>query len=196
MRQAQSGTIRARAEVDDRLAHSPAPSVAPLARAVAARVPHHVTQRGNQRQPTFCADSDDTADRTLLASACRRHGIVVWAWCLMPNHVHPILVPDPALRPPWAKPTSATRGRPASVSAGSASSGRAASRPARSSRRTCSPPPAMSSTTRSAPALPRAEDWPWSGARAHLAGRDDGLAVAGPLLDAVRGPSGISVCGP
>ncbi len=28
-----------------------------------------------------------------------------------------------------------------------------------------------------------AEDWPWSSARAHLAGRDDGLVAAAPLLD-------------
>jgi putative transposase len=27
-----------------------------------------------------------------------------------------------------------------------------------------------------------AEDWPWSSARAHLEGRDDGLASAAPLL--------------
>jgi putative transposase len=29
----------------------------------------------------------------------------------------------------------------------------------------------------------RAEDWPWSSARAHLSGRDDGLVVVGPLLE-------------
>jgi putative transposase len=28
----------------------------------------------------------------------------------------------------------------------------------------------------------RAEDWPWSSARAHLAGRDDGLVEVAPLL--------------
>jgi len=28
----------------------------------------------------------------------------------------------------------------------------------------------------------RAQDWPWSSARAHLAGRDDGVARVGPLL--------------
>jgi putative transposase len=30
-----------------------------------------------------------------------------------------------------------------------------------------------------------ARDWRWSSARAHLAGRDDGLVVARPLLDRV-----------
>jgi putative transposase len=31
----------------------------------------------------------------------------------------------------------------------------------------------------------RAEDWPWSSARAHLAGGDDGLVEVAPLLDRV-----------
>jgi putative transposase len=31
----------------------------------------------------------------------------------------------------------------------------------------------------------RAEGWPWSSARAHLAGRDDGLVAVAPLRDAV-----------
>ena len=31
----------------------------------------------------------------------------------------------------------------------------------------------------------RAEDWPWSSARAHLAGRDDGLVQVQPLLGQV-----------
>ena len=34
----------------------------------------------------------------------------------------------------------------------------------------------------------RAEDWPWSSVRAHLAGRDDGLVEVGPLLSRSGGP--------
>ena len=68
--------------------------MARLARAVAAGVPHHVTQRGNRRQPTFFGDADYAAYRDLLAAACRRHGVAVWAWCLMPNHVHIVAVPS------------------------------------------------------------------------------------------------------
>lgn len=33
----------------------------------------------------------------------------------------------------------------------------------------------------------RAEDWPWSSARAHLAGRDDGLVKVAPLLQGEPG---------
>jgi putative transposase len=32
----------------------------------------------------------------------------------------------------------------------------------------------------------RAEDWPWSSAKAHLAGQDDGLVTVKPVLDRVR----------
>jgi putative transposase len=67
--------------------------MARLARAVAAGVPHHVTQRGNRRQPTFFGEGDYALYRDLLATWCRAHGVVVWAWCLMPNHVHLVLVP-------------------------------------------------------------------------------------------------------
>ena len=31
----------------------------------------------------------------------------------------------------------------------------------------------------------RAADWPWSSARAHLGGRDDGVAVVAPLLSRI-----------
>jgi len=31
----------------------------------------------------------------------------------------------------------------------------------------------------------RSEDWPWSSARAHLAGRDDALVTVKPLLDRI-----------
>ncbi len=57
-------------------------------------VAHHVTQRGNRRQPVFFGDDDYRAYRTLLAAGCRDAGVEVWAYCLIPNHVHPILTPS------------------------------------------------------------------------------------------------------
>jgi len=42
----------------------------------------------------FFGDEDYDLYRDLLSSQCRRQGIAVWAYCLMPNHVHLILVPD------------------------------------------------------------------------------------------------------
>jgi putative transposase len=63
------------------------------ARQVLPGVPHHVTQRGNRRQPTFFSDSDYGLYLGLLRHWCAKRGTAVWAWCLMPNHVHLILVP-------------------------------------------------------------------------------------------------------
>ena len=68
--------------------------MARLARYVIPGVPHHVTQRGNGRQQTFFSDADYAAYRDLLAKHCAAHGVAVWSWVLMPNHVHLILVPE------------------------------------------------------------------------------------------------------
>jgi putative transposase len=64
-----------------------------LARVVIPGAPHHVTQRGNRRQPTFFRDDDYTAYLDLMGHWCRERSVQVWAYCLMPNHVHLIAVP-------------------------------------------------------------------------------------------------------
>jgi putative transposase len=53
-----------------------------------------VTQRGNRRQTTFFGDADYALYRQLLGEWCAKAGTKIWAWCLMPNHVHLILVPS------------------------------------------------------------------------------------------------------
>jgi putative transposase len=63
------------------------------ARLVVPHLPHHVTQRGNRRQPTFFSEADRALYLRLLRLGCAKAGTRVWAWCLMPNHVHLILVP-------------------------------------------------------------------------------------------------------
>lgn len=63
------------------------------ARTVVPGSPHHVTQRGNRRQPTFFSEADYALYLGLLRYWCTKAGTKVWAWCLMPNHVHLILVP-------------------------------------------------------------------------------------------------------
>ena len=68
--------------------------MARLARIVLPHIPHHVTQRGNGRARTFFGDADYRHYSDLLADHCRRHGIGIWGWCLMPNHVHLILTPS------------------------------------------------------------------------------------------------------
>ncbi len=64
-----------------------------LSRVVLPGIPHHITQRGNRRQQTFFIEDDYRAYLELLVGACRHHNSAVWAWCLMPNHVHLIMTP-------------------------------------------------------------------------------------------------------
>ena len=68
--------------------------MARLARYILPGVAHHVTQRGNGRQTTFFCDADYATYLDLLGVHCAVHGVAVWSWVLMPNHVHLILVPD------------------------------------------------------------------------------------------------------
>jgi putative transposase len=70
--------------------------MARLARVVAPGLPHHVTQRGNRRQPTFFCDDDYKYYLELMGQWSSAHQIEIWAYCLMPNHVHLIAVPQSA----------------------------------------------------------------------------------------------------
>jgi REP-associated tyrosine transposase len=65
-----------------------------LARIVVPGYPHHVTQRGGRRQLTFFDDFDYRAYIELIASLKRESGVDIWAYCLMPNHVHFVVVPQ------------------------------------------------------------------------------------------------------
>ena len=65
-----------------------------IARIVISGLPHHITQRGSRRQATFFCKEDYLAYIELMAQWCARCGVDVWAYCLMPNHVHLIAVPQ------------------------------------------------------------------------------------------------------
>ena len=67
--------------------------MARMARLVVPNHPHHVTQRGNRRQSVFFGDDDYRAYLALTQDACERAETAVLAYCLMPNHVHLIMVP-------------------------------------------------------------------------------------------------------
>jgi putative transposase len=68
--------------------------MARIARVVAPGMPHHVTQRGNRRQQTFFNDEDYLAYLELMSEWCSKYKVQIWAYCLMPNHVHLIAVPE------------------------------------------------------------------------------------------------------
>ncbi len=71
--------------------HLPMPR---LPRVVIPGIAHHVTQRGNRRLPVFFGEADFALYRELIAEGCRKARVRVLAWCLMPNHVHLVVVPD------------------------------------------------------------------------------------------------------
>lgn len=56
--------------------------------------PQHITQRGNNRQACFYADSDYRHYLELLDKACRRHECSLHAYVLMTNHVHLLMTPS------------------------------------------------------------------------------------------------------
>lgn len=68
--------------------------MARLARIIVPGLAHHVTQRGNRREPIFFEPGDQEVYRDLLAGQAAKARVAVWAYCLMPNHVHLILVPE------------------------------------------------------------------------------------------------------
>lgn len=160
--------------------------MARLARLVLPGVPYHVTQRGNRRQQTFFEEGDYALYRDLLSEAARRAGTRVWSYCLMPNHVHLIVVPadEDGLRRTFADAHRRYtafinarhrwtghlwQGRYGAVAMDEGHLGAAARYVALNPVR--------------ARLVDRAGDWPWSSARAHLAGVDDGLVEVAPLLE-------------
>jgi putative transposase len=160
-----------------------------MARVVAAGVPHHVTQRGNRRQQVFFSDGDYALYKSLLAEGCEAAGVEVWAYCLMPNHVHLILLPhdEDGLR---AALGEAHRRYTRHINAredwrGYLWQGRFASFPM-DERHLLACARYVEVNPVRARLAARARDWRWSSARAHLSGRDDGLVTVAPLLRLVN----------
>jgi putative transposase len=162
--------------------------MARLARVVVPGVPYHVTQRGNRRERTFFEDADYKRYRTMLGEAVRRAGAEVWAYCLMPNHVHIVLTPSDEhglsrtfgeLHRRYTGYVNARRrttghlwqGRFGSVAMDEAHFVTALRYVALNPVR--------------ARLVPRAEDWRWSSVHAHLAGADDRLVRVAPALERI-----------
>jgi putative transposase len=158
--------------------------MARIARIVIPAVPHHVTQRGNRRQTVFFDDADYRAYLDLLKEHTQRAGVVVWAWCLMPNHVHMMLAPPDAaaLR---AALSEAHRRYSRMVNfregwRGYLWQGRFASCPMDEAHTLMAARYIELNPVRARLAA-RPEDWAWSSARAHLTGAGDGLTETGAL---------------
>ncbi|MGY3483451.1 putative transposase [Bradyrhizobium sp. USDA 4011] len=160
--------------------------MARLARVVVPGHPHHVTQRGNGRAQTFFGDGDYALYRDLLAANCAAAGVEVWAWCLMPNHVHLILVPSDGdgLRRALARVhrtyAGTIQGRRKRT--GHFWQGRFGA-VVMDEQHLAAALRYVSSNPVRARLVARAQDWRWSSVRAHLRGKDDGVTTLAPVRD-------------
>ena len=68
--------------------------MARMPRLVVPGYPHHVTQRGNRRMKTFFCDDDYLYYIDLLREHKEEAKVDIWAYCLMPNHTHIVVVPE------------------------------------------------------------------------------------------------------
>lgn len=68
--------------------------MARLARVVVPNVAHHVTQRGNRRSDVFFSNEDYKVYLKLLQEYNEIYRLKIWAYCLMSNHIHMIIVPE------------------------------------------------------------------------------------------------------
>jgi len=160
--------------------------MARLPRLVLPGYPYHVTQRGNRRQQVFFESADYALYRDLLAEAAQRAGAEIWAYCLMPNHVHVIVVPSDAdgLRRTFA---DAHRRYTGFINArhrwtGHLWQGRFGAVVMDEAHLAHAMRYVALNPVR-ARLVERAEDWAWSSVRAHLAGEDDTLVAVHPALE-------------
>jgi len=162
--------------------------MARIARVVIPTVPHHITQRGVRGMETFFDDEDYNTYIKLMREWCVSYGLEVWSYCLMPNHVHLVVVPE--------HEDSLARGigeahrrytRHINFKKGWKGylwQGRFASFPMDEDYLLAACRYVELNPVR-AKVVKRPEDYQWSSARAHLLGEDDELVKVKPMLDRV-----------
>ncbi len=163
--------------------------MARIVRVIVPKCPHHITQRGNRRQQTFWEDQGDyDAYIELMADWCHQRGVAIWAYCLMPNHVHLIAVPgsEDALRLAIGE---AHRRYSRRINfrenwRGHLWQGRFASFVLDHYYLLAAARYVEMNPVR-AGLVKKPQQWRWSSAAAHLAGRDDALVKVAPLLKSI-----------
>lgn len=160
--------------------------MARIARVVVPGIPHHITQRGNRRMETFFTDADYLEYLYQMAQWCNRCTVEVWSYCLMPNHIHIIAVPETedGLRRAIGE---AHRRYTRYINfqkkwKGHLWQGRFASFPM-DEQYTLATARYIELNPVKAGIVKRAEEYKWSSAKAHLCGEDDILVKVNPLLE-------------
>lgn len=162
--------------------------MARMPRLVVPGYPHHVTQRGNRRQQTFFCEKDYRHYISLVAESTRQAETSIWAYCLMPNHVHLVMVPstEDGLR---AALGEAHRHYTRHINFRQGWRGHLWQERFHSFLMDEN---YLLATVRYVERNPVAAglcqqpgEWPWSSARAHLEGKDDGLVNVEPMLNRI-----------
>ncbi|HFC04181.1 MAG TPA: transposase [Rhizobiales bacterium] len=162
--------------------------MARLARIVIPGLPHHITQRGNRRETVFFSDDDYQAYVSMLAGAVTKAGSEVWAWCLMPNHVHLIVTPS---HPDGLRQSVANAHRRYSARINARNKWTGHLWQGRYGSVVMDEPHLLhaiayiSQNPVRAGLVRRAKDWKWSSVNAHLAGKDDALTTVAPVLSRI-----------
>jgi putative transposase len=159
------------------------------ARIVIPGLAHHITQRGNRQQAIFFSDEDYRAYCDILAIALTRHNTRCLAWCLMPNHIHLMLVPATAdgLRATLASThtTYAQRINQQQEASGHLFQGRYASYAMDDAHMMVAARYIENNPVKAGMAA-CAEEWRWSSARAHISGQSDGLTDVAALAQHIK----------
>ncbi|MBV61425.1 transposase [Abyssibacter profundi] len=165
--------------------------MARLPRIIVPDYPDHVTHRGNRRQRIFLVEDDYAVYRDMLAENCRMHGVEVWSYCFMPNHVHLILTPSSS--DGLSRAVGETHRRYSGfINArlrvtGHLFQGRFGS-VAMDEAHLYAAFRYVAMNPVKANLVERPEAWPWSSTPAYLAGRDDSLVTVKPFLDRIENP--------
>lgn len=162
--------------------------MARMPRVVVPNFPHHVTQRGSRRQVTFFSDDDYRTYIDLVAEAKLKAGVDIWAYCLMPNHVHLVAVPrdEESLATLFA---NAHRRYTLRINTREGWQGHLWQERFHSivmdETHLIAAVRYVENNPVRASLCERPEDWPWSSTRAHLQSRDDRLVMVAPMLELV-----------
>ncbi len=164
--------------------------MARFARIVVPDIPHHVTQRGNRKQRTFFKMEDYKFYLFLLKRYCRLYDVEIWAYCLMTNHVHLILLPHAPdtlghalshIHREYTRVINLREGWRGYLWQGRFASFPMDERHLLTAARYVELNPVRAGLV----ADPAA--YPWSSAVAHLRGQDDEIVTVAPLLSRIAG---------
>jgi putative transposase len=160
--------------------------MARIARVIAEKIPHLVTQRGNRCLAAFFSKEDYQSYIDLMAEWCGKYGVEIWAYCLMSNHIHLIAVPETidSLRHGigeahrrYSRMINSRENWRGHLWQSRFSSFPMDERYLLAAARYIEMNPVRTNLTQDA------ESWEWSSARAHLSGKDDKLVKVLPLLE-------------